>query len=71
MLEGPKLGELGSLLNVAAGLWAGALVLEGSDIGDIGSLFNLQLAGLQTSESTFWYLRAPIPAVLGAYSTLS
>ena len=49
MLEGPKLGEFGSLLNVTAGLitslWEGTLVLESLNIGDIGSLLNLQLAG--------------------------
>ena len=44
MLEGPEFDEPGSLLNVAAGLWVGALVLEGPNIGDIGSLLNLQLA---------------------------
>ena len=46
MLEGPKFGEFGSLLNMTAGLitslWEGTLILEGPDIG---SLLNLQLAG--------------------------
>ena len=49
MLEGPKFGEFGSLLNLTVGLITslrkGNLVLEGPNIGNIGSLLNLQLAG--------------------------
>ena len=53
MLEGPKLGEFGSLLNVIAGLITSfqedTLMLEGPKLVEFGSLLNVT-AGLNTGQ---------------------
>ena len=65
VLEGPNIGEIRCLLNIL--LVDVAQVLEAPNIGNIRDLLNL--LDVTSLGLTPRHLRAPISAILGAYST--
>ena len=65
MLEGPDVGDIRCLLNILQ--VDVSQVLEVPNIGNIRGLLNL--LDVTSLDSTLRHLRAPISAILGAYST--